>query len=122
MPAPNLILLYVENPEASAEFYNRLLERAPVAVHPTYAAFAFENDLNIGLWSVSARNFVSGGSGHRGEIAFMVRDDHEVRSLHTRWNAMAVEIEQPPHEAVFGLTFVALDPDGHRIRVCTPDP
>lgn len=25
------------------------------------------------------------------------------------------------HEAVFGLTFVAIDPDGHRIRVCIPD-
>lgn len=34
---------------------------------------------------------------------------------------MDVIIEQPLHEAVFGLTFVASDPDGHRLRVCTPD-
>lgn len=122
MPGPNLILLYVEKPEASAAFYSELLGCNPVAVHPTYAAFAFENGLNIGLWSLRARNFVSGGSGHRGEIAFMVQDDEEVRSLHTHWAAMSIEIEQPLHEAVFGLTFVALDPDGHRIRVCTPDP
>ena len=32
-----------------------------------------------------------------------------------------VAIEQALHVAVFGLTFVATDPDGHRIRVCMPD-
>lgn len=122
MPTPNLILLYVEQPEVSAAFYSKLLGCNPAAVHPTYVAFVLENGLNIGLWSMAARNFVSGGSGHRSEIAFMVQDNDEVRSLHRRWAALAVEIEQPLHEAVFGLTFVALDPDGHRIRVCTPDP
>lgn len=30
-------------------------------------------------------------------------------------------VEQPLHHAAFGLTFVALDPDGHRLRVCLPD-
>ncbi|WP_438279737.1 hypothetical protein [Pseudomonas alabamensis] len=30
-------------------------------------------------------------------------------------------IEQPLYEAVFGLTFVAVDPDDHRLRVCMPD-
>ena len=28
----------------------------------------------------------------------------------------------PEHGLVFGLTFVAPNPDDHRIRVCTPDP
>ncbi|KPA91423.1 hypothetical protein PF66_02306 [Pseudomonas asplenii] len=31
-------------------------------------------------------------------------------------------IEQPLHHAAFGLTFVALDPDGYRLRVCLPCP
>jgi hypothetical protein len=44
-----------------------------------------------------------------------------VRALHARWRNAGVQIEQDLQEAVFGLTFVALDPDGHRIRVCTPD-
>jgi len=122
MPVPNLILLYVEDPQASAAFYAKLFESPPVAVHPTYAAFAFDNGLNLGLWSTKAKNFVSSGTGHRSEMAFMVSDDHDVRGLYARWSAASVPIEQPPHEAVFGLTFVALDPDGHRIRVCTPDP
>lgn len=122
MPVPNLVILYVEDPQSSAKFYAGLFDRSPAAVHPTYAAFAFDNGFHLGLWSTKAKNFVSAGSGSRAEIAFMVPDDSEVRRLHARWDAASVTIEQPLHEAVFGLTFVALDPDGHRIRVCTPDP
>lgn len=121
MPTPNLLLLYVEDPASSAQFYSGLFGKPPVAVHPTYAAFAFDNGLNLGLWSTKATNFLSAGSGHRSEIAFMVADDDEVRRFHTQWDVAAVKIEQPLHQAVFGLTFVALDPDGHRVRVCTPD-
>ncbi|NBJ13005.1 VOC family protein [Microvirga arsenatis] len=121
MLIPNLILLYVDNPERSAAFYERLFAAPPAAVLPTYVAFEFENGLTFSLWSTSAKNFVSGGSGHRSEIAFMVPEDQMVRELHERWRQDGVTLEQPLHEAVFGLTFVAVDPDGHRIRVCTPD-
>lgn len=121
MLIPNLILLYVENPDKSAAFYKDIFGVAPVAVFPTYVAFEFGSGLTFALWSTSARNFVSGGTGHRSEIAFMVPDDQSVRMLHDRWQTAGVTIEQPLHEAVFGSTFVATDPDGHRIRVCTPD-
>lgn len=116
-----MILLYVNDPVASAEFYERLLETKPAAVFPTYAAFELANGLSIGLWSTSARDFVSSGQGHRSELAFMVPDEARVRALEQSWRARDVAIEQPLHQAVFGPTFVALDPDGHRIRVCTPD-
>lgn len=118
---PNLILFYVADPAASAAFYERLLGTAPEAVFPGYAAFSFANGLSLGLWSETARDFVSGGSGHRSELAFMVAEDTEVDRTHARWSEMGVEIEQPPLDAAFGRTFVARDPDGHRIRVCTPD-
>ena len=120
-PAPNLLLLYVEDPLASAAFYEALFQIAPAARFPTYAAFAFPGGLTVGLWSTHARDFASGGTGHRSELAFMVPDADGVRRLHDRWSAAGVPIEQPLHQAVFGLTFVATDPDGHRIRVCTPD-
>jgi len=44
-----------------------------------------------------------------------------IKSFCNEWKKLGVSIEQDLHEAVFGLTFVALDPDGHRIRVCIPD-
>lgn len=121
MPAPNLVLLYVADPAKSADFYEKLFETAPTAKFPTYAAFAFPSGLQLGLWSTQAKNFVSGGSGHRSELAFMLDDEKQVRHWHDTWQQRGVTIEQPPHKAVFGLTFVATDPDGHRIRVCLPD-
>jgi predicted enzyme related to lactoylglutathione lyase len=121
MNTPNLVLLYVNDPTASAAFYEKLFAQKPAASFPTYASFEFDNGLNVGLWSTSAQNFVSGGQGHRSELAFMVADEPGVRELERSWRALGVSIEQPLHKAVFGPTFVALDPDGHRIRVCTPD-
>jgi catechol 2,3-dioxygenase-like lactoylglutathione lyase family enzyme len=121
MLSPNLILLYVDDPRESAAFYTRLLGREPVAAFPNYVAYALENGLNLSLWSTSAANFVSSGSGHRMEIAFMVKDDLEVERIYTEWRKAGVPIEQELMTAVFGRTFVALDPDSHRLRVCTPD-
>ncbi|WP_437608450.1 VOC family protein [Erwinia sp. V71] len=118
---PNLILLYVADPLRSSEFYQQLLGCAPDVALPTWAAFSFDNGLNLGLWSTSARDFVSTGNGHRAELSFMVADATRVEALYQQWLAQDVTIEQPPFDAVFGRTFVALDPDGHRLRVCTPD-
>jgi hypothetical protein len=84
-------------------------------------AFSFENGFTFSLWSKQAKNFVSGGTGHRSELSFMVENEETVREIYKQWGEMGVTIEQDLHEAAFGLTFVALDPDGHRIRVCIPD-
>ena len=121
MPTPNLFLLYVNDPPASAGFYEQLLGIAPVANGPTYVAFQFDSGVTLSRWSKSAKDFVSGGSGPLSEVAFMVDNEDEVRALHDRWRDAGVTIEQPLKQAVFGLTFVATDPDGHRIRVCIPD-
>ncbi|MCB8821211.1 VOC family protein [Microvirga rosea] len=120
MLEPNLIILYVADPGTSAVFYERLLGREPDASFPTYVAFKLYNGLTLGLWSLAAKNFVSSGTGHRTELAFMVESDHVVDQLYEKWIREEVRIEQEPVVAVFGRTFVALDPDGHRIRVCTP--
>ena len=121
MLAPNLLIIYVTDPLKSAAFYEKIFERKSVTAFPTYVAFAFENGLSVALWSLTAKDFVSSGSGNRSELAFMVPDALEVERLHSLWSGVGVHIEQGLFEAVFGLTFVALDPDGHRIRVCIPD-
>ena len=71
----------------------------------------------LGLWASHRVSPPPPVSGHRSEIAFTVDDDEAVRSLHAHWLTLGVPIEQSPVAEVFGLTFVALDPDGHRIRV-----
>ena len=120
MLAPNLLILYVSNPLESAKFYEQIIGK-PAVGFPTYQAFEFDNGLILGLWSTSAKNFLSGGEGHRSELAFQVETAEIVRKLYAQWCANGVKIEQELQEAVFGLTFVALDPDGHRIRENLPD-
>ena len=121
MLTPNLMILYVKNPIESAVFYEKLFNLKPVGCYPSYVAFTFDNGFSLGLWSTMAKNFVSGGEGHRSELSFMVKNEGEVQALRNRWKDLNLTIEQDLHVAAFGLTFVALDPDGHRIRVCIPD-
>ena len=121
MLTPNLLLFYVKDPLDSALLYEKIFSRKPVALFPTYVAFSFENGLTFSLWSTQAKNFVSGGTGHRCELSFMVENEQKVRDIYQEWQEFGMAIEQELHEAVFGLTFVALDPDSHRIRVCIPD-
>ena len=120
MITPNLFILYVSDPIESAKFYEKLIGKPPVGF-PTYQAFEFDSGFTLGLWSTSAKNFVSGGNGHGSELAFQVENAETVKDLYQKWKETGVEIEQELKEAVFGLTFVALDPDGHRIRVNLPD-
>lgn len=117
---PNLIILYVDDPIKSAEFYKTLLDKEPEGF-PTYQCFSFDNGLILGLWSTKAKNFISGGNGHRMELAFQVETEEKVKELYDLWKSKGVKIEQDLEVAVFGLTFVAIDLDGHRIRVNLPD-
>ncbi|MBA1192131.1 glyoxalase [Pseudomonas entomophila] len=121
MSHQHLILLYVRDPQASAAFYEQLLGTSTQSMFPHYVSFALNEGTALGLWSIAARDFRSGGRGHRGEVAFLVDTPEHVETLYRQWAEHGVRIEQPLHEAVFGLTFVALDLDGHRLRVCLPD-
>ncbi|WP_277425783.1 hypothetical protein [Lysobacter enzymogenes] len=42
--------------------------------------------------------------------------------MHADWRGRGWPIVQAPVELDFGRTFVALDPDGHRLRVFSPAP
>jgi uncharacterized glyoxalase superfamily protein PhnB len=121
MKTPNLIILYVEDPLRSSRFYEKLLGRAPLDGFPSYQCFELDGGMLLGLWSTAAKDFVSSGSGHRSELAFQVENEETVARLYEEWKTMGVTIEQALKTAVFGSTFVGLDPDGHRLRVNTPD-
>ncbi|CAO3399197.1 VOC family protein [Azospirillum palustre] len=117
--ALDFVLLHVDSPAASAAFYAELLGRPPVEASPTFAMFKAGNGLMLGLWSrhtVEPAATAPGG----GEIAFTVADEAVVRNLHADWSGRGLTILQPPTAMDFGHTFVAQDPDGHRLRVFAP--
>ena len=119
--SPNLIILYVKDPAKRAAFYTDLLGREPAASFPTYVAFPLDGGFMLGLWSSQTVNPAPSESGNRTELAFTVKDAAMVEALYADWGKRGITIAQEPMTAVFGRTFVALDPDGHRLRVCTPD-
>ena len=120
MSDPNFILLYVNDPTASAAFYTELLGRPPVEASPTFAMFALGSGVMLGLWS--KHTVEPAAPAHFGgcELAFTVADAAAVRARHAAWTARGLPIAQAPTQLDFGHTFVALDPDGHRLRVFAP--
>ena len=116
----SFVILYVENPVASAEFYQGLLGRPPIDVTPTFAMLPLNEQVMLGLWvrgGVEPKvSSPPGGS----EVAFTVADAEAVRATHAAWRQRGLRIVQEPTAMDFGDTFVALDPDGHRLRVFAP--
>ena len=120
MPDFAFVLLYVANPPKSAEFYAALLGRPPVETSPTFAMLPLRDGVMLGLWSREKVEPEAGSVGTDGEVAFTVADAAAVRSVHGEWSRRGLPIAQAPTEMDFGTTFVALDPDGHRLRVVAP--
>ncbi len=114
------VILYVKDASASAAFYQDLLGRAPVEASPGFAMFVLPSGLKLGLWSrhevVPAATAPPGGA----ELAIALADADAVRTAHADFVHRRQPIAQKPTAMDFGYTFVALDPDGHRLRVFAP--
>lgn len=115
-------LLYVDSPATSANLYSHLLDKPPVELGPTFALFILDNGVKLGLWSRHTVEPAAQATVGGGEVGFCVADVATVDELHARWGELGLSIIQSPVEADFGYTFVAQDPDGHRLRVFTATP
>jgi len=117
---PNFILLYVQSPAASSAFYQKLLGRPPVESSPSFAMFPLREGMLLGLWARSDVQPDAPFTGGGAEIGFPVASDDEVLALRDAWSAMGARMIQEPTRLDFGFTFVATDPDGHRLRAFHP--
>ena len=114
-----LVILYVDSPSRSARFYEALLGCRPIEESPTFAMLPLREGVALGLWSRHTVEPGAEAAGGGGEIAFVTDD---VDGTHADWAARGLAILQPPTDLDFGRTFVAQDPDGHRLRVFRPVP
>jgi catechol 2,3-dioxygenase-like lactoylglutathione lyase family enzyme len=112
-----LTILLVADPARSAEFYRSILGAEPVEQSPTFAMFALPSGASIGLWSSKTVEPAIAGSAGAAELCFM---EDDVDGVHANWAARGIPMAQTPTDLDFGRTFVALDPDGHRVRVFRP--
>ncbi len=111
------VLLFVKDPQKSAEFYERILGLKPCEVFPTFALFAMPNGIRLGLWSYQTAQPPVLAQPGGCEIAFAYS---EIDNLFAQWKKMDVIVAQELTNMNFGRTFVILDPDGHRIRIYSP--
>lgn len=119
MPNFGFISLFVVDPVASGTFYASLLDKPVVESAPDFVMLPISAEVMLGLWRRSdAEPKVTAPAGGS-EIGLSVADEAEVERVHAAWKKRGLTIAQKPTAMAFGLTFVALDPDGHRLRVYT---
>ena len=116
----NFVLLYVENPLASAAFYAELLDRKPIESSPSFVMFLLDGGQKLGLWSRKTVEPAANATGGGAELAIPVANADAVRAAHADWSRRQIKIIQEPTPMDFGYTFTAADPDGHRLRVFAP--
>ena len=121
MPTPNVILLFVKSPQDSVKFYGTNLNLKAIEQSPTFAMLPLNDCTMLGLWAAAGAEPKVTASPGAMEIGIQVEDRNSVDQLFEEWQAGSVTIAQSPTKLDFGYTFVGLDPDGHRIRVFTPE-
>lgn len=116
---PNFFLFYVDQPAKTAQFYSEILGKPPMEASPTFCMFALESGAMLGFWSKHTVEPAATGLGGS-EIAFAVESKARVDGVFSEWQEQGVQMAQPPFQLDFGYNFLALDPDGHRLRVFCP--
>ncbi|MDF0695118.1 VOC family protein [Rhizobium sp. MC63] len=113
----NSILLFVTDAPKSASFYKQLLGLDPVESGPTFAMFILPSGLALGLWGKAGVKPAPTAAGGGCDLGFKVATADMVDTLHAEWQGKGTTILFPPSDLDFGRSFVAADPDGHRLRV-----
>lgn len=94
MNAQHYLLLYVDSPATSANFYSRLLDKPPIELQPTFALFILDSGVKLGLWSRHTVEPAAEAAGGGGELGFSVADKETVDTLYTAWTAQGLRIDR----------------------------
>ncbi len=114
---PSVIVLYVDNMTISSNFYQDLLGIMPQEDSPAFHAFQLSNGMILALKAKHSVEPPPEKQNGNGELAFTVDNNKKVDELFAEWQAKELNIILPPCIVPYGYTFVALDPDGNRLRI-----
>ena len=114
---PSAIVFYVDNLAKSRQFYQDLLGIKPEEASPTFHSFTLSNGMGLGLKAKHAVEPPADNKNGGGELAFTLDNNKKVDALFAEWQEKAINMALPPTVVPYGYTFVALDPDGNRLRV-----
>lgn len=111
------IVLYVENVQLSMAFYTRAFECESKLLSPTFAVVEFAKNVKITLKQADALTPTSPIRGGGTELSIPATNRVDLDKLFEKWKQQGVIFAQEREQSVYGINFVALDPDGHRLRV-----
>ena len=117
---PTYTILYVDDVPRSVAFYREIFGVEPVENHPTFGMFVVTPGRAWGLWQRDQVKPAVTESAGGAEYCIPVGSRVELDNLAAAWRERGIPIVQDPTEMDFGYTFVALDPDGHRLRPMAP--
>ncbi|WP_026317746.1 VOC family protein [Algicola sagamiensis] len=109
------LVLYVKDIDESYTFYSRVFEEEGRYLSPTFVAFPL--DIPVALKQIDTASSKPDTSGGGTELSFKVNETSALMRIYEQWKSKGVSFLQEPTELCFGDTFVAIDPDFHRIRV-----
>jgi predicted enzyme related to lactoylglutathione lyase len=115
-------IVYVNDAPAAARFYGDLLGMSPSLETPGYITFNLGPGADLALWSGQFED-LSPDVPRTSEVCLAIEGGRpdEITAIFKQWQSKGVTILQEPHDVGFGLTFLAADPDGNRIRVAPKD-
>ena len=111
-------ILYVADIRRSVAFYGERLKAEPVECSANFALFALPSGGLLGLWGRHDVAPPAGAGGGGFELFFPVADRDTVDATYGEWTACGCAVAQQPETLDFGYSFVVLDPDDNRLRVC----
>jgi catechol 2,3-dioxygenase-like lactoylglutathione lyase family enzyme len=117
---PTYTILYVADVDRSVAFYREVFEGEPVEHQPGFGMFVSAPGRAWGLWQRESVKPATADVVGGAEYCLRVGSREELDALAATWRERGYPIEQEPTEMDFGYTFVALDPDGHRLRPMAP--
>jgi predicted enzyme related to lactoylglutathione lyase len=110
-------VLPVESPAESAVFYMAMFGALPLELSPSYAVVLMNDALKLGL---ARKRQPANVNASDTELPIFVAGREGVDALHDEWRRRGVTILQEPISSDSDYTFTCTDPDGHRLRVFTP--
>lgn len=118
---PDSLILYCDDVNISTEFYQTFLKAEPIERFEGFSVFQLDEHFILGLQdkhSIAPEPEPAFGGF---EISMGVAERVLIEELFKECTKLHIPVALPPTELEFGYTFVVLDPDGHRLRICATD-
>ncbi|WP_374812739.1 VOC family protein [Aeromonas allosaccharophila] len=118
---PNSLIIYVENVALSTDFYKKILNVEPLETYEEFSVFPISSDFILGIQAKSGIDPKPQPQFGGFEMCLADVTEDDVDAIYQEWKKLGITFELEPTHLDFGYTFVGVDPDGHRLRVCATD-